>query len=56
MSLKKDYHGHSKTIDGFGGWKCVCCNPFHCSPRKMKPLARRLVRRVNKQALRSGLE
>ncbi len=54
MSLKKDYHSHNKTIDGVGGWKCACCNPYNCSPRKMKPLARRLVRRVNKQALRLG--
>lgn len=54
MSLKKDYLGHNKTIDGVGGWKCACCNPFHCSPRRMKPLARRLVRRVNKQALRNA--
>ncbi len=50
MSLKKDYRkAHcGKVIDGFGGWHCPCCNPYGTNPRKMKPLARRRVRRTNK--------
>jgi hypothetical protein len=35
----------TKLKGGPGGWDCPCCNPFYCSPRKMKALARRLARR-----------
>ena len=52
MSLKKDYHKHNKLNGGPGGWHCPCCNNYGSSPRKMKPLARRLVRRVKKLALK----
>lgn len=46
MSLKKDYKGKSKLEDGHGGWRCPCCNPYGCSPRKMKHKARRRMRRT----------
>ena len=54
-SLKKDYKRASggKLLDGYGGWHCPCCNPYNCSPRKMKPLARRRLRRTNKQNLQA---
>mgnify|MGYP006931609950 CR=1 FL=1 len=53
MSLKRDYVKVQcgKMRDGPGGWQCPCCNPFGCSPRKMKPLARRRLRRNRKQNL-----
>lgn len=53
MSLRKDYKGIAKLNAGPGGWHCNCCNPFGCNPRKMKPLARRHVRRVFKQMTRN---
>jgi hypothetical protein len=49
MSLKKDYLGINKIEEGYGGWKCRCCNPFSMEPRKMKPLARRIMRHVSKR-------
>lgn len=49
MSLAKDYIGQSKCQAGIGGIKCHCCSPMGCSPRKSKPLMRRIVRRRNKQ-------
>ena len=52
MSLKKSYLKHKKLRSGPGGWGCPCCNPYSCSPRRMKKLARRLVRRVSKQETR----
>lgn len=50
MSLKKDYIKAkcSKVSDNYGGWHCPCCNPYGCSVRKMKKLARRRVRRTTK--------
>lgn len=49
MSLKRDYLGIVKLDGGYGGWSCPCCNPYGCSPRKMKRKARRFVRRKHKQ-------
>ena len=57
-SLKRDYRypsGH-KLTDGYGSWHCPCCNPFGCSPRKMKKKARRIVRRMVKQEIRRMFE
>jgi hypothetical protein len=48
MSLKRDYITHKKLDGGPGGWHCPCCNKYGTN-RKIKPKARRLVRRVNKQ-------
>ena len=55
MSFKKsEYTAASEKLHGGpGGWHCHCCNPYRTSPRKMKPLARRTVRRVNKQRLKN---
>jgi hypothetical protein len=54
MSLKKDYRTEvcGKLRDGLGGWRCPCCNPYDMSPRKMKPLARRRLRRTSKQKIK----
>lgn len=49
MSLKKDYLKHDKLKAGPAGWGCPCCNPYNCSPRRMKVLARRFVRRKVRQ-------
>jgi hypothetical protein len=47
---KKEMGKVSKSLlGGPAGWHCKCCNPYKCHPRKMKPLARRLYRRVSKQ-------
>jgi len=51
MSLKKDYFCIPKLDGGCGGWHCQCCNPYNCSPRKMKSKARRRLRRLKKQTL-----
>jgi hypothetical protein len=51
MSLKNTYRGVSTLRGGPAGWHCPCCNPYGQSPRKMKPLARRLYRRGLKQQL-----
>lgn len=48
MSLKKDYIGTKKLCAGPAGWRCPCCNPFGCAPRRMKARARRMVRRAAK--------
>lgn len=45
MSLKKDYLSEPKLDGGPGGWHCPCCNKYRTCARKMKPLARRRVRR-----------
>ena len=52
-TLKKDYRQEAcgKLLDGYAGWGCQCCNPYGTSPNKMKPLARRRLRRVSKMAL-----
>lgn len=57
MSLKNQYRkaGCGKLGSGPGGWRCRCCNPFGCSPRRMKPLARRTLRRVEKQFLKKEI-
>ena len=47
--LSKEYKGITKLNGGPGGWRCSCCNPYNCEPRKMKRKARRLVRRKMKQ-------
>ena len=44
----------SKLHYGPGGVACQCCNPYNCHPRKMKKLARRLVRRVEKNNMVKG--
>jgi hypothetical protein len=49
--LKRDYKGLGKMDSGPGGWHCPCCNSYGTSARKMKPLARRRLRRVSKQRL-----
>lgn len=49
MSLKKDYLRHNKLRAGPAGWDCQCCNPYACSKRRMKVLARRYVRRKVRQ-------
>jgi len=51
MSLKRDYtKGPCKKLcGGPGGWQCQCCNPYFCSPRKMKVQARRRLRHVGKK-------
>lgn len=51
MGLARDYRHNKKLQGGPGGWYCSCCNPFRCSPRRMKPLARRLARRTTKHRL-----
>jgi hypothetical protein len=56
MSLKKDYLGINKIEDGYGGWKCPCCNPFSTEPRKMKHLARRIMRHVTKRRWKQEAE
>lgn len=45
----------SKLLDGPGGWRCPCCNPYERSPRRMKALARRRIRRCSKAILRKDL-
>lgn len=55
MSLKKDYLGKSPKLErGPGGWRCLCCNPYRCQPRRMKARAHRLLRRIEKLALYLG--
>lgn len=56
MGLKKDYIGVAKLQEGPGGWKCRCCNPYGCSPRKMKAKARRRVRRTSKVSITEFLQ
>ena len=53
MSLKKDYvrSNCAKLAENYGGWDCPCCNPYGCSKRNMKKLARRRLRRVSKNNL-----
>lgn len=55
-SLKKDYRNVAKLRDGPGGWYCTCCNPFNCSPRKMKIKARRIYRHVMKREILKEVE
>lgn len=57
MGLKRDYTKSSvgKLDGGPGGWKCGCCNPYHCHPRNMKALARRRVRRAGRVELQAAL-
>lgn len=50
-----EYIGYKKLRAGPGGIKCPCCNPFHCHPRKSKPVMRRHKRRVDKQRLAKEL-
>jgi hypothetical protein len=46
----KSYADASKTLQGGKyGWYCPCCNPYGCSPRKMKAKAHRIRRRSEKQ-------
>lgn len=49
MALKRDYLGISKLYEGYGGWRCPCCNPYGTSPRRMKVRARRLARHIAKR-------
>lgn len=51
MGLARNYRGVKTLRPGPGGWYCHCCNPYSMSPRRMKPLARRLARRVAKHRL-----
>jgi hypothetical protein len=51
--MKNEIKGIKKLNAGPGGWGCPCCNPFGCSPRKMKHKARRMIRHINKQNLRN---
>jgi hypothetical protein len=44
-----------KLVGGPGGWYCTCCNPLMVSPRRMKPLARRLFRRRLRQLDRNQM-
>lgn len=48
----KTYHEFGKLRGGPGGLRCPCCNPYGCSPRKMKPKARRFVRRKLKEDIK----
>jgi len=48
---KQELHG---ILEGSGGFKCPCCNPYH-SPRR-KAVARRLVRSRMKQAHKKNLK
>lgn len=41
-----------KLLNGPGGHRCPCCNPFGKHPRKSKKLASRHARRVSKTNLR----
>ena len=58
MSFKKSEYtiASAKLHAGPGGWYCICCNPYRCSPRNMKMKARRVVRRVNKQRIKIELK
>ena len=40
-----------RTLNGYGGIKCPCCNRWGCSPRKSKPLEKRLIRRKIRQKI-----
>ncbi len=54
--MRSETIGIKKLNGGPGGWRCPCCNPMGCSPRKMKAKARRMTRHINKQNLRSEVE
>lgn len=54
MSLARHYDGHPKLNGGPGGWKCPCCNPFRCAPRRMKAKAHRFIRRKENERVRNG--
>lgn len=55
MSMTAEYKEISTLHSGPGGIKCNCCNPYGVSPQKMKPLSRRLTRRVKKQQFQKEL-
>ena len=46
MRTEKDMR---RTLNGYGGIKCPCCNKWGVHPRKSKPLERRYIRRTVKQ-------
>lgn len=50
MTSDKDMARHGLK-SGPGGFKCRCCTPFRCCPRKAKPKVRRHMRRKAKLAL-----
>lgn len=49
MRTEKDMR---RTLNGYGGIKCPCCNKWGVHPRKSKPLERRYIRRTIKQIVR----
>ena len=53
MKTEKDIR---RTLHGYGGLRCVCCNKWGISPRKSNPLERRLIRRVTRQNLKKEVD
>jgi hypothetical protein len=52
MMIKKTEKEMMRTLNGYGGIKCPCCNKWGVHPRKSKPLERRYIRRTIKQIVR----
>jgi hypothetical protein len=50
--MRKTEKEMKRTLNGYGGIKCPCCNKWGVHPRKSKPLERRFIRRTIKQIVR----
>ena len=50
--MKRTEKELKRTLKGYGGIKCTCCNKWGVHPRKSKRLERRMIRRVIKQEVR----
>jgi hypothetical protein len=50
--MKKTEKELKRTLNGYGGIKCPCCNKWGVHPRKSKRLESRMIRRVIKQFVR----
>lgn len=50
--MKKTEKEMKRTLNGYGGIKCPCCNKWGVHPRKSKPLERRMIRRVVNEEIR----
>jgi hypothetical protein len=54
--MANEYIGQKKCKVGMGGLKCPCCAPMNMSPRRSKPIMRRLVRRRANQNIMKDQE
>ena len=49
QGMKRTEKEMRRTLHGWGGIACPCCNRWGKSPRKSKPLERRHIRRKIRQ-------